>query len=246
MLITCTSRLHQYKFILKTKQKCPQVKAQVLCGTVHCSWGVHHSEPVRRSADQGEQRVWWDQGHGPQPWPVALPSAAWREGQGHTDEHVVSRPGLHGYTSLCSSLILVLLPSSFKLSPWYNCTSWLGVKHQLTYLLIQVYALTCSNPWWGLVWGREGGMGTADVGRNVLKCEADMSGTNTGALAQSHGYVLRAQRDQSFFFKPGVGQIIALHDLPTARNCLCFYIQPSWFIQLHFFPVLFTRKVSGV
>ena len=157
MLITCISRLHQNKFTLKTKQKCPQVKAKVLCGTVHCSWGVHRSEPVRCSADQGEQRVWWDQGHGPQPWPVALPSAAWREGQGHADEHIVSRPGLHGYTSLFSSFILVLLPSSFNF--------------MRSHIPIHVG---------GQCVGDAGGIGTDGVGHNVLKCEADMLGTNTG------------------------------------------------------------------
>ena len=29
-------------------------------------------------------------------------------------------------------------------SPWYNCTSWLGVKHQLTYVLLP-YLLTCAH-----------------------------------------------------------------------------------------------------
>ena len=32
-------------------------------------------------------------------------------------------------------------------------------------------------------------MGTDGVGHTVLKCEADMLGTNTGALTQSHGYM---------------------------------------------------------
>ena len=31
---------------------------------------------------------------------------------------------------------------SFSCSPWYNCTGWLGIKHQLTYWLIQLFMLS--------------------------------------------------------------------------------------------------------
>ena len=30
-------------------------------------------------------------------------------------------------------------------SPWYNCTGWLGVKHQFTYLLIILYSAQLKN-----------------------------------------------------------------------------------------------------
>ena len=36
------------------------------------------------------------------------------------------------HLSLCSHSVFC---SPHKTSPWYNCTGWLGVKHQLTYLL---------------------------------------------------------------------------------------------------------------
>ena len=43
----------------------------------------------------------------------------------------------------------LLLPSYRMLlyqSPWYNCTGWLGVKHQFTYLL------TAASNVWGIFW----------------------------------------------------------------------------------------------
>ena len=39
-------------------------------------------------------------------------------------------------------------------------------------------------------------------------------------------------------FKPEVGQNIALHASPTARNSAFFKFQPAWFIQFPFLPVL--------
>ena len=36
---------------------------------------------------------------------------------------------------LQSSLNFIFPQSSFSISPWYNHTGWLGVKHQVTYLL---------------------------------------------------------------------------------------------------------------
>ena len=44
----------------------------------------------------------------------------------------VNKVKFHGFLSFVPSKILL---SALKFLPWYNCTSWLGVKHQLTYYL---------------------------------------------------------------------------------------------------------------
>ena len=48
----------------------------------------------------------------------------------------------HSFLSFVPSKILL---SALKLLPWYNCTGWLGVKHQLTYLLPLKFNLTSSE-----------------------------------------------------------------------------------------------------
>ena len=51
------------------------------------------------------------------------------------------------------------------------------------------------------------------------------------------------QSCQILYCKPGVGQNVALHALPAARICSCWFL-PALFIQLHCFPLLF-RRMSG-
>lgn len=50
------------------------------------------------------------------------------------------------------------------------------------------------------------------------------------------------QSCQILHCKPGVGQNVALHALPTARIFSCWFL-PALFIQLHCFPRLFRRTV---
>ena len=54
-------------------------------------------------------------------------------------------------------IILLLLHSAFVYSPWCNCTGWLGVKHQVTYLFT-----VCCALYWPLF--RPSGCWQVDIG----------------------------------------------------------------------------------
>ena len=79
-----------------------------------------------------------------QKWSPLLKTLNFKPGWDHniTFKHH-QLPGIwlfHILLSFCSFNCIFSKPLP-KWSPWYNCTGWLGVKHQLTYLLFQSVAL---------------------------------------------------------------------------------------------------------